>query len=91
MQDAQWFGVGQSEALLVLREPTADRRLQGELSVCFADRTKSCVQGAFEADYCQRSIDAPVRGTQLMESPAAVERSNLEQSPDAGRDSEAKP
>ena len=76
MHDEQWLGSAKAEALLVLHALTSDKRLQGELSVCFADRDKSCVLGAFEADYCQLSIDAPIRGTQLMESPVAVQRAD---------------
>jgi hypothetical protein len=73
MEDGQWQGVGKAEALLVLHPLAADKRLEGELSVCFADRTKSCVLGAFVADYCQLSIDAPIRGTQLMEAPTTAQ------------------
>ena len=70
-QDEQWLGNGDAEALLVLHPLTADKRLRGELSACFADVSKSCVVGAFTADYCPISIDAPIRGMDLMEPPAA--------------------
>ncbi len=69
--DGQWVGSGDAEALVVLEPPAADQRLRGELSVCFADETKSCVLGAFVAEYCPISIDAPIRGTYHMESSAA--------------------
>jgi hypothetical protein len=74
MQDGLWEGSGKADALLVLHPLTADQRLPGELSVCFADKAKSCVLGNFVADYCPASIDAPVRGTQMMEGPVAVQR-----------------
>ena len=70
-QDEEWLGNGDAEALLVLHPLTADKRLHGELSACFADVSKSCVVGAFTADYCPISIDAPIRGMDLMEPPAA--------------------
>lgn len=71
--DGQWCGNGNAEALVVLEPPATDQRLRGELSVCFADETKSCVLGTFVAEYCPISIDAPIRGTYHMESSAAYD------------------
>jgi hypothetical protein len=71
--DGQWVGNGNAEALVVLEPPSADQHLRGELSVCFADETKSCVLGTFVAEYCPISIDAPIRGSYHMESNAAYD------------------
>jgi len=73
MDDGQWVGNGNAEALVVLEPPAADQRLRGELSVCFADETKSCVLGTFVAEYCPISIDAPIRGMYHMESKTAFD------------------
>ena len=73
MNNGQWVGNGNAEALVVLEPPAADQRLRGEVSVCFADETKSCVLGTFVAEYCPISIDAPIRGTYHMESSAAYD------------------
>jgi hypothetical protein len=91
MRDEQWLGSAKAEALLVLHPLTSDKRLQGELSVCFADPDRSCVLGAFAADYCQLSIDAPIRGTQLMESPVAGQRADDHQQAAADLTPQVKP
>ena len=53
----------------MIRNVRADLQVEGDLSVCFADGMDSCVSGAFSARYCPIAIDAPVRGTQVMEHP----------------------
>jgi len=91
IEGEQWVGVGKAEALIVLSAPSADKRLSGEAAICFSDRTKSCVQGSFTADYCQLSIDAPVRGTQLMEAPVALQHAGDEPPESGDKPAEGKP
>jgi hypothetical protein len=65
----RWEGNANASALVVVAHPGPDLSLRGELWACFADGRDSCVSGAFKARYCPISIDAPIRGTQLMERP----------------------
>lgn len=58
----RWVGVGDGSAVLSIREPGADGRLQGGIGVCFDDDKKSCVSGSFDAVACPPNIDQPVRG-----------------------------
>lgn len=67
-EDEKWVGVTDGTALLALREPGPDGRLQGGLAVCFPDDPKSCVSGSFDAVSCPPSIDQPVRGASPPES-----------------------
>ncbi|MBK8994167.1 MAG: hypothetical protein IPM35_00240 [Myxococcales bacterium] len=62
-----WVGNGNSSALLALKAPRVDRKLEGDLSVCFGDRADSCVAGNFVARDCPIRIDAPVRGASALE------------------------
>lgn len=81
--NGQWLGNSKADALFVLQPRAADQRMSGELSACFADETKSCVLGTFVADYCPISIDAPIRGMDIMEPPAARDHARLP-SPEVG-------
>lgn len=63
----EWAGSGEADALLVLKPQEGAPVLDGELSVCFADTTGSCVSGSFQAEHCPVSIDLPVRGTDTLE------------------------
>ena len=76
MHDGEWIGNGDADALIVLQQRAADQRLSGEISACFADVAKSCVLGTFVAEYCPISIDAPIRGVNLMEPPVAHNQVN---------------
>lgn len=67
----RWRGIGEANALVVLRGPASDLKLEGALWACFRDAAGSCVQGGFLATLCQLSIDEPVRGTAAMERPPA--------------------
>lgn len=66
-EDGLWVGNGTHAALLVLSSTEVDRKLHGELSVCFGDATGSCVAGSFDARYCPVRIDQPVRGASALE------------------------
>lgn len=61
-----WTGSGDAAALLVIKQGSA-LFIEGELAACFADAAGSCASGAFKAQYCQLSIDMPVRGTETLE------------------------
>jgi hypothetical protein len=63
-----WAGNGDGAALIGLRATGGDGVLYGSLAVCFADGTRSCVSGSFEARPCPASIDAPVRGAVPLEA-----------------------
>jgi hypothetical protein len=63
----QWSGVGEGGALLSIREPNPDGRVLGGLAVCFADDSRSCVSGSFQATNCPQRIDEPVRGALPLE------------------------
>jgi hypothetical protein len=65
----EWAGSGDASALLVVHDPDPDLVVRGELWACFADGRESCVSGSFAAKHCTLSIDAPIRGTELMERP----------------------
>jgi hypothetical protein len=56
-----WQGNGDSAALLFVREGDTPGEIQGELSVCFAGSTRSCVSGAFVAPACSSPLDEPPR------------------------------
>lgn len=63
-EEKQWVGSGTAAALVAVRALRPDKTIDGDLSACFADESKSCVSGAFSAVYCPIGIDAPVRGTE---------------------------
>ncbi|MEZ4219417.1 MAG: hypothetical protein R3B13_00720 [Polyangiaceae bacterium] len=65
--DERWVGYGEANALFVITAVDPDLKVHGELSACFRDPKGSCVAGRFTASYCRISIDAPVRGTEMME------------------------
>jgi hypothetical protein len=62
VDDEMWRGVGEGNALVSLLDPSPDGRLAGGLAVCFADDSRSCVMGSFNATSCPQRIDEPVRG-----------------------------
>ena len=66
-KDDRWEGNGDAAALLYLHDVAVDRRLRGEISVCFGDEAGSCVAGSFSAQYCPIRIDQPVRGSSALE------------------------
>jgi hypothetical protein len=66
-KDAHWIGNGTAAVLLSLHDLTADRKLAGEVSVCFGDVEGSCVAGTFSAQRCVIRVDKPVRGTSVLE------------------------
>ncbi len=60
-RDGQWFGNGDSAALLVVEIFEPGVALNGVLSVCFGDPDKSCVSGTFVAASCPDMLDVPPR------------------------------
>lgn len=79
--DERWMGKGEANALLGIDDVGPDMKIDGELSACFRDSAGSCVRGHFSAVYCQIHIDAPVRGTDVMERPPSKP---LKEVPSAG-------
>jgi hypothetical protein len=82
-RERHWVGNGQASALIVVHDVGPDMKLTGELSACFRDAHGSCVAGRFAADYCPIRIDQPVRGTEAMERPPAMDRGSRIQPGDA--------
>jgi hypothetical protein len=78
-----WYGGGDAEGLIVIRKIGPDRRIHGEMSLCFADPSASCVAGTFVATYCAIRIDEPVRGTVAMERPPSRPASSGAEGPAA--------
>lgn len=60
-RDGRWYGNGDAAAVLLIDRFDRFDQVSGALSVCFADGTKSCASGAFEAEICPIALDRAPR------------------------------